>query len=716
MAGRVPGICNPKKTTDNSFYYLEKAKQSCVNKQYSIAHENFVLYFESLEDPLESTLEVQTVFTTLVCKMGMVLEEICDFEELLKVYLQALNFFPDNHIILTNLGGYMFRVAEIDIARRYLERAVKVKSDYLPAEVNLMHAKWYQIPRWHFRMLNDKRRNLAYNQAITECINQGFKNVFDIGSGCGFLSLAAFRHEDTDVTAFEENKILFYMSKEIYMANGAHNIHGYQCNSTRLFDSQEKCNFIVTEVFDVAFFGEKALESIFHALTVLRTEEEYRIVPCRAKIYFRGISSNELMQKHQCISTNSINLLNLHDAIITEHNAEPYEAEHLSEYDVTYMTEPICIMDIDFYDIGQILHILNDTAFRPVYNVKAKRDGVLHAVTVWFDLHLTENISITTDPLSEDRVTCWEQAVIYLDRPVRVKAGQILPFVFAVVNSKLHVKFVYKKHDPRKHFLVTKEVITFLNDDALVDSIVQMAKKLQNANLIVVDVNIVPLLGFLLSKNNNSKIYYTLKNDTDAIFFDYIMTQNNLPKGRLSILDEEELIGSQRKCLFFFDVISPDGLLETSPYRLGKKQRTIKLPQGVRVSVQLIYSSYIDRCNRVLDENVLGFRIGEFMNEYSGYEHPSLEKFEHTVHSEPVEFPLGGNGEKTKKVKVTKGGLVNALYMWFDIQFYEDIIFSTKNSTHYKKTCFFFTSKAVEEDDILCIKMNLEGPYLKFSL
>lgn len=108
MASRVPKINgNPKRI--NGPLYLKKAKKACLENNYSEAYENFVYYFESLTDPAEATTAVQTVFTSVVCKIGTILEETDNTEELLKCYIQAINFFPDNYVILNNLGAYMFR-------------------------------------------------------------------------------------------------------------------------------------------------------------------------------------------------------------------------------------------------------------------------------------------------------------------------------------------------------------------------------------------------------------------------------------------------------------------------------------------------------------------------------------------------------------------------------------------------------------------------------
>lgn len=109
---RVPKILSQnalKPNKMNSNFYLNKAKECFKNNNYPDAYENFVNYFDSLDDPGSSTPAVQLGFTKLVCRIGIVLEEANDTEELLKIYLQAINFFPNNYIILNNLGGYLFK-------------------------------------------------------------------------------------------------------------------------------------------------------------------------------------------------------------------------------------------------------------------------------------------------------------------------------------------------------------------------------------------------------------------------------------------------------------------------------------------------------------------------------------------------------------------------------------------------------------------------------
>lgn len=106
---RVPRLGDGRKKTNSIINYLKKAKQCCVENDFPKAYEYFVNYFESLNDPAEATSAVKSIFTRIVCKIGHVLEETDNIEELLKCYLKAINLFPNNYVILNNLGAYMFK-------------------------------------------------------------------------------------------------------------------------------------------------------------------------------------------------------------------------------------------------------------------------------------------------------------------------------------------------------------------------------------------------------------------------------------------------------------------------------------------------------------------------------------------------------------------------------------------------------------------------------
>ncbi|CAH2017350.1 unnamed protein product [Acanthoscelides obtectus] len=288
MSCRVPHIDTiPKK--DNSSDYLKKAHHFYEQSNFPKAYKYFVQYFESLNSISDVSPEDQGIFTGVVTKIATVLEETDDVEELLKCYLQTINLFPDNYFILNSLGAYMFKLGENDIAKKYLELALESHPYFLPVKRNLLHLSWNEMPRWHFRMMNDRLRNQAYDKAITSLISKGYKNAIDIGAGCGLLSLIASKNPEASVVAIEESKTLARMCKDVLIENNVKNVVIMNCYSTDIKEPLGKCNLIVTETFDVALFGERVLESIHHALSTLKTEDDFKVVPARAKVYITGL-------------------------------------------------------------------------------------------------------------------------------------------------------------------------------------------------------------------------------------------------------------------------------------------------------------------------------------------------------------------------------------------------------------------------------------------
>lgn len=74
-----------------------------------------------------------------------------------------------------------------DEARSYFEKSLTLDPSHLPAQSNLHNIYNLVVPRWHYAMLNDKRRNESFEAAIAEAVKDGYDSVLDIGTGTGLL-------------------------------------------------------------------------------------------------------------------------------------------------------------------------------------------------------------------------------------------------------------------------------------------------------------------------------------------------------------------------------------------------------------------------------------------------------------------------------------------------------------------------------------------------
>lgn len=72
-------------------------------------------------------------------------------------------------------------------------KALNINKFYLPALTNIQIINSHFIERWHYRMLNDSKRNFAFKKAIGYRICQGYKTMLDIG--CGSLILRSMTKE-----------------------------------------------------------------------------------------------------------------------------------------------------------------------------------------------------------------------------------------------------------------------------------------------------------------------------------------------------------------------------------------------------------------------------------------------------------------------------------------------------------------------------------------
>lgn len=74
----------------------------------------------------------------------------------------------------------------------YIRKSLALAPDYIPALENLENVCSHLVERWHFRMLNDSKRNRGYRDAIQQAVKKGHEQILDIGTGTGILRWVGF--------------------------------------------------------------------------------------------------------------------------------------------------------------------------------------------------------------------------------------------------------------------------------------------------------------------------------------------------------------------------------------------------------------------------------------------------------------------------------------------------------------------------------------------
>src|SRR5215217_2276682 len=99
------------------------------------------------------------------------------------------------------------------------EMALCIDTKNQQAQLGLNRAHSQIVPRWHFEMLNDEKRNETFRRALTNAITPE-TIVLDIGSGTGLLAMMAARAGAKETVTCEMVPLLAELARDIVVLNG----------------------------------------------------------------------------------------------------------------------------------------------------------------------------------------------------------------------------------------------------------------------------------------------------------------------------------------------------------------------------------------------------------------------------------------------------------------------------------------------------------------
>jgi len=291
-------------------------------------------------------------------------------------------------------------------------KALAIEPNNMDVAIALDTAMVTMIPLWHAAMLNDTRRNDAFDAAIRRAVKPG-SHVLDIGTGTGLLAMMAARAGAAHVTACESVPVLADMAKEIVALNGlADRVTIVPKRSSDLVvgeDLPRPADILVTEVFDAGLLNEKCLETVADARERLLAPGA-RVIPDRATVYAVAVECASIAAERHVSEAAGFNVAPF-NALTPQH----YLQTDLSRYDWRPLTAPAELFHFDF---------TREVATRGETTVSLAplSDGTAHAVAMWFNLALDGETAIATGPM--DPPTHWQQAVCPIIPPVDLKQNE----------------------------------------------------------------------------------------------------------------------------------------------------------------------------------------------------------------------------------------------------------------------------------------------------
>lgn len=298
-------------------------------------------------------------------------------------------------------------------------------------------------------MLHDTERNQKYELALKSAIEKLHKmgkkaNVLDIGTGTGLLSMMAVRQGADTVTACEAFKPMSECALKIIARNGFGNkIKIISKRSTDLVvgpsgDLPQKCNVLVTEVFDTELIGEGALATFSHAHQNL-LEKECFVVPQSATIYAQVVecplARNWNKFKDVYDSEGKI-LLKIPQKIKDCQGSSAVHDLQLSQlkFPMKNIVPPLPVFRFDWS--GNTPFIFEQST---INTCKVENTGVAQMVFMWWDLEMDSDGQIKLScapwwahPDQKQEIPWrdhWMQAIYYLPHELNVKKDQEITLI-----------------------------------------------------------------------------------------------------------------------------------------------------------------------------------------------------------------------------------------------------------------------------------------------
>ncbi|XP_025198739.1 protein arginine N-methyltransferase 9-like [Melanaphis sacchari] len=627
---------------------------------------------------------IKQKFITCLCYYGKELEDDECYSDIFNCYENALKLFPNNEILLNNLGSHLIRLGYNEEGQNFVMKALDINEFYLPAITNIQIVNSRFVERWHYRMLNDSKRNLAYKKAIGNRINQGHKTVLDIGCGSLILSLYAAEYPVDRIYACDYSKIMSKIASEVLTRNNLHNlIKIFNMNSNDLCipdNIDERVSLVVTETMDAGLFGEHILTTLKHAWDKLLLPPKSNVnpelphgcvIPHHAKVYAVPIQCSYVRKRNLFYGKEQLYFKQLNLCSTTN---EPYDCEKLSQLPGGYifLAAPQVVMDINFNDPSQINKLLNTQNV----NIKSMKysitqSGNVDAIISWFVVNLTEDISINTiDEKNEN--CCWEQALFVSKSNRRVEQGDELCVLHNWEDDHYVLKIDDEISNP-KFIPLDKEIIAFLNDINQVEGYIKAAKQWYKNNKSLKNIRILdtcpfPIFGIeILSLATSTNNYI----DIEIYYIDTNLT---------------EIIENQ---MYTEKMLKPNGII---------------LPEKISVKCQLVNSKWLPHVSKVNENNnSCNPLIRDLINTYSVNHH--LDVFRHLVTDiclsdcktclTLLPKQLSQEMSLLKSIPIIANGKLNTILYYFKIFIYNNCNVSTANENSYLNQCAFLIENAI---------------------
>ncbi len=354
---------------------------------------------------------------TALHEKGLILDRLGRHDEAIDCLAAACRADPDNAVAANNLGVFLSNAGRKQDALREFRRALALQPDNLHVRHQIRRLSADQVPFWHIPMMNDTRRNDAFEAAIVRAIEAvgPEARVLDIGTGSGLLSMMAARAGARNVVACEVVPVIAEMAQRIVAKNGyADRIAIHNRLSTELrvgAELDERADILVSEILSSDLLTENVLDTFEDAHARLLKRDA--IVIPRAASAIGCLVESQVLADYAFVD--KVSGFDVSD--FTELSAQKLPI-HGTMTDWKRLSADVEMVRVDLTRRQQPSDV-------QLLSIDVLEDGVATGIVQWMHVDLAEGISFDNHP---DGYTDggWLQVLHAFPQPIAVRAGEVL--------------------------------------------------------------------------------------------------------------------------------------------------------------------------------------------------------------------------------------------------------------------------------------------------
>lgn len=339
------------------------------------------------------------------------------FAEAIAALKAACAVDPDNAVASNNLAVTLADAGMKTEALEEFARALALQPGNIHIEHQIRRLSAEMVPFWHIPMLNDTRRNAAFEAAIIAALAAKGPDaqVLDIGTGSGLLAMMAARAGARQVTACEMVPIIAAMARRIIADNGhagAITVHTMPSSALAVGEHlPERADILVSEILSSDLLTEKVIDTFEDA--------HARLLKADAIVIPRGAAAIGCLVE-SAVLADYVFVGRVSGFDVSRFGAlGPQKLPiHGTMTDWRRLSEDVELLRLD---LTQLRHESDLQLLR----IPVTADGTAAGIVQWMHIDLAEGIAFDNHPDGYSDGG-WLQVLHPFPEPVPVRAGDVL--------------------------------------------------------------------------------------------------------------------------------------------------------------------------------------------------------------------------------------------------------------------------------------------------